>query len=778
MTDRKRKFSTLAILVAVYLFVRIFVLFTSIDRIHFEEELHRGNIAKELISKPALSLFEYQVTDWEGGSLVNGILTIPFFLLFGETLFSLKLTGLLFSVSTLILWYLFLHTFFHRKVAVLAGLLWILSPPLCTALSLSAEGSHFQSTFFTILALYIFYDIFFERERKYSFILLGIVCGFSLFFGYIFIVTLFTILLLWFIFDKRFIFRKSFILFALSFLAGLSPWVYYNLRYARPGFIIGDKPMFYWFTRNSLFDSLIRLQDLITAGIADSLGFEYFGPFTHQFFSRTYYLIFGTFFCMLLFLNRHSIIRLFLGTIPYRRFIVFPKEISKDVPLITFPIVFSLVFSFSGLTFDMISPSILPSVAGYRFLFPLYPFIFAIIALGSYRVIKAKKHIVVSYFVYGLLFVILSLGLVANSALISKDNLGKRFAYTIYRGYNYFDFGRLLCGKFGDNVSRVLEVTKKVDKRHRRDCYAGTGWGLKASYEYGYKMNAANYISKIGSKIEKEYWPYAYERLGWVVGNVEYGDETKRQIEENLKADYIPYFYHGLGLEAGRRLAYRKEEYFGFVEVIDGRYRPYFYEGTGVMLYRMLLMRPAYFFRLLKEVDPKYKPFIYKGLSKGREYYQYNYEIFNSGIESISYDMQKWKWLMSEIEEIYRPYCYQRLGIEAGWRFIHNIKSYLVFLEKADVRYRPQLYKGLGLGIGWRFAYNIDGCNQLIQEIDQEFWPYLYEGLGIGAAKRYGPQAGEWAGEINKVPLAYKSYFNRGFRTPLALSLSSVAEGS
>ena len=79
----KGKLSPLTGLLLLYLTVRLVILFSAIDKVHLDEELYRGNIAKEVISGPVLPFLDYQRSEYEGGTLVMGLLAVPFFLIFG-----------------------------------------------------------------------------------------------------------------------------------------------------------------------------------------------------------------------------------------------------------------------------------------------------------------------------------------------------------------------------------------------------------------------------------------------------------------------------------------------------------------------------------------------------------------------------------------------------------------------------------------------------------------------------------------------------------------------
>ena len=157
---KKIKFKIFWVLLALFILFRLSILFTSIDQIYNFEELYRGAIAKEVIDGLSLPLFDYLYTDYEGGSLVEGILAVPFFLILGQTYFSLKLVTFLISVLIFSLWYYFLNNFFGKTEAVLASILITLSPPAYTKISLTSWGNHFESNLFAIVIIILFYKYF------------------------------------------------------------------------------------------------------------------------------------------------------------------------------------------------------------------------------------------------------------------------------------------------------------------------------------------------------------------------------------------------------------------------------------------------------------------------------------------------------------------------------------------------------------------------------------------------------------------------------------------
>lgn len=752
------KYAILIILVTFYLIIRLSILTGSIGRLHFEDEMYRGNIAKELISGPILPFFDYQRSEFEGGSLVIGVLAVPFFLLFKETLFSLKLAALSFSVFIFITWYLFLDKFFHRRVAILTGLLWIFSPPFFTQANLCITA-YSETNFFTILAIFIFYQIFYIKEKKSLFAILGLINGFAVFFNYAFLATLLVILLFWFIFDKKFIFSRNFLIFSLFFLLGFSPWIYYNLTHNFEGFMAKGKPLIYWFTPNSLLVSLIRFKDMATTKIVNNLGFQNIDFIDHRLFASVSYFIFVFSFCGLLFINRKAILKIAWGVIPHRRFALKTKEISPEILLISFPIIFLIILSVTNFNFySDFDDFSFAYVYQYRYLLIIFPFIFSSTAIFYHRIFGTRKPVFVSHFSLCLILILLIFGLIRNFNLVLIGNFEKDFMYKIYRGYNYYDLGKLICWRYSDperSVGLIKGIKRGDDRRY---CYAGMGWGFgKEKFNSDYSL----YIRYVLPKIDKQYWPNACERMGRVIG---YNKDIVAELKNSLDANYLPYFYRGVGVREARRFLYDFKSYARLVNSIDEEYRPYLHEGIGMELDEAWINDTEGFIQFTNAIDHKYRPYIYKELARGREYYQINYSKFGYGIGRIGYSIGRWNEIINKIAEEFRPYCYQRLGIEIGWRFLYDIKKYLNFLVQIDERYSPHFYKGMGMAVGLRFGYDLHGCLQLIKEVNQKYWPFLFEGLGIGVTRRYNYQLDEWSRDAEKIPSDYKSYFQIGVK--------------
>src|SRR5437899_11607726 len=107
------------------------------------EELYRGTVAQELLTGLKMPFIEYRADNYSGGSLVIGALAAGFFLLFGPTVFALKLAPLLVFTLALAFWYWTIQRAAGERVARYFAFLFCFSPPQqFTAYSVTTMGYH------------------------------------------------------------------------------------------------------------------------------------------------------------------------------------------------------------------------------------------------------------------------------------------------------------------------------------------------------------------------------------------------------------------------------------------------------------------------------------------------------------------------------------------------------------------------------------------------------------------------------------------------------------
>ena len=471
----------LLILCIIYILFRLTILFTS-PYIFNSEETRMGLIAKEIMGGSKIPIFEYQYlfVPHQGGLIINSLFIIPLFYIFGEHAISIKLLWLLTSLGALIILYCFLNKFFSRKVAILASLLFILSPQLFTIHTLTDVAVYNGAVFFTVLIMYLFYNTFFNNKPKFrNLALFSLICGFALYFELSSLVMIFTCLLFWFIFDKKFFLKKWFFIFILFFLIGFSPSLYYNFTHGFDGYLTLSPGNLFQGT-NLIISPSSKLFNLLTQDLPNSFNqvlnfkeniyFRYTPPLT--LLNYSYYLIFILSFIYLIYLNRKNILKSITGLIPHNKFNIKPNKFKKEIFILAYPIIFAIIYSIS---IYYTGPN--GWHTGYRYMLPVYPFIFIIIALSIVNLLKNKNKI----FRYtGLLIsaTIIILGIISNINLVEFDNwnLGDNYRYqSRYSGDFYQYLGEFSGRQFNDDITSAISVCSKIQTRFKYICFEGIG---------------------------------------------------------------------------------------------------------------------------------------------------------------------------------------------------------------------------------------------------------------------------------------------------------------
>src|SRR2546426_9450146 len=217
------------------------------------EELYRGTIAQELVTGLTMPFTEYRADNYAGGSLVIGALAAGFFVLFGPTLFALKLAPLLVFALALVFWYWTIQRYAGERVAGYFAMLFCFSPPVLTAYSVTAMGFHSESIVFSALTVFLLFKMLsvgaggasagpppaLEEKPSPTFpALLGLTAGFGLWFCYTYGLTLLAMLGFWFWHDRGILRRRRVLWFALGFVVGFSPWISMNLQNNFSGLLV------------------------------------------------------------------------------------------------------------------------------------------------------------------------------------------------------------------------------------------------------------------------------------------------------------------------------------------------------------------------------------------------------------------------------------------------------------------------------------------------------------------------------------------------------------
>ncbi len=203
------------------------------------EELGRGLVARELLDGMALHLLDHQMDPYAGGSLVMGILAVPFFVIFGDSVVSLKLAAVPFIALTASFLYALLARSAGRGPATLAAALVFLAPYAQSRLSLLVWGDHSQVPAFMALCLLLAWSWGVEERRSsWRAGALGLTAGFGLYFHYHLAIPLLVVGLLLLATDRRGLLGRQGIAMLAGAIIGFSPWLVYNLTHDFEGLTI------------------------------------------------------------------------------------------------------------------------------------------------------------------------------------------------------------------------------------------------------------------------------------------------------------------------------------------------------------------------------------------------------------------------------------------------------------------------------------------------------------------------------------------------------------
>src|SRR2546428_8720507 len=227
------------------------------------DELYRGTIAQELVTGLKMPFTEYRADNFSGGSLVIGAFAAGFFLLFGPTVSALKLAPLLLFTLALAFWYWTIQRYAGEREARYFAVLFCVSPPLFTASSVAALGTHAHSILFSALTVFLLFRMLSDERGSLAFpVLLGLTAGFGLWFDYIYGLTLLAMLGFWVWQDKGRFWRPRVLWFALGFLVGYSPWILINVQTHFAGLVVQGKNVWEHFGLAYLWDGLVHPRKL------------------------------------------------------------------------------------------------------------------------------------------------------------------------------------------------------------------------------------------------------------------------------------------------------------------------------------------------------------------------------------------------------------------------------------------------------------------------------------------------------------------------------------
>jgi len=739
MNDKKKGILLLLIFIFSFLAVRLNILISRIFLIQWEE-LYPGTITKEILKGLKMPLFDYLPKPFLGGPLIYGILGVPFFKLFGDSYFSLKLIGLTFSLGSLIICFILINKYFGLKAATFASLLFIFSPPLYTKATLTSWGTHLDSIFFSLLTIVIFFQIFFRKQEdpskdnEYSFwglFFFGLVSGFSIYFAYICFYSVLTCLFFWYIFDKKFFLKKYFLIYCSSFLIGFGPWLYYNITHSFSGLdIIAKQGIKGTINRIDFFTKLIRY---FSFDLPYVLNFSQIKILSISNFGYLYYLILLMSLFFITWESKDTFKKIFKTLVSVQKnHRISSAEICKESFFIVAFIIFTFIYLFSG--FETLLVDIDPLV-GHRYIIPLFPIFFIIIALFISKLTDNKKTIK-KIFGYGILIILLILGAFSNTSIGYREGM----TYLDLDGFSYTTLALHSYYRFGNDFKKYVEQGEKMDPDYKHFYYLGLGEVINGR-GLVWEKNFEEYeiFEKWISKIDLIYQSYYYEGIGFGVAEDIVYNQYKKPFFALNKIPEKKRYYAYLGV--ARLLEEKKlpkTNVFELIKIVDKKYRKFFYPILGKEILKKngdLIKTTAFAEGLEKEE----KEGIYEGVG---------IRLFSKS----DFDINKFSKLIESFPESSRVFLYEGAGQTVGFFYRNNIKKLPEILNTVSESDKQCLYRGIGRFLAERYGFNFNKCFDFIREVPSRYRNYCYEGIGDQIALRFGgnPEVADWI--INKAP--------------------------
>jgi len=504
---------TTSIKLAIVLAPRSDLYFTNANRqptTFIGEEVHRGTTALDLIEGTVMPVQDYQYAPFFGGSLVVAYAAIPFFLVFGPSMGTLKLTGICFNAVAVAFLFLALHRFAGRRAAWIGGLLFAVAAPGYSILSLTAFGTHVENNAFAMICVYLFL-LTSERDRPRpgAAFLLGLVAGFATYFGYVILVTLGTLLVCALAVERRALFRRDRVIVLAGYAVGLIPWLVYNATHDFAGIEIYGAPVGGHYL-DSAADVARRAKALLTDAFPRSFFFRDLGSWTGYWQG----VVAGSIVLLLA----------ILGGLFGRRRSQAAGGPGRETPPITparLALVYVLVFVAAYALSDFSSGGLVGFAVTYRYVYPLYPFLFmaAAVALDALW----GKGVSGRTTALGCTGFLLVLGVTGDAGLVEPGNYGVNFERP---GYSRSALGRFVVLTYAESPEHLTDRIQVVIDRARK---------VRSEEEYDL------FLFGMGMTLRHSVGPLEDPRPRFVrmIADLE---ELRLYLLEHIEEEYKPYF--------------------------------------------------------------------------------------------------------------------------------------------------------------------------------------------------------------------------------------------
>ena len=675
----------------VFIIFRLMVLATSLDLFDFEE-LDIGMMAKEAAGRKTLpylaNLMPYHAHT--AGMLISGLLGSGFYKLFGESGMSLKLCWLLISFVTFVLFLSILKKYFGDRIAILASCIFILSPPFFTWYNLvETADKNICLLFIMLLTLFSFKMLPFRNNTMKDYVLYGLTSGLAVSSSHYCLFILFVGILYQLWFNWRIFFRRYIFILFLSFLTGLSPWLYLHKLYS-----------FEWFeyilckSGPLSIDRWDKFNKFMTETLPHSFGFGDFFMVSGETLDYIYYFL-----CILLFVLVISSAR----KINFGRLKQYLKDPANKTSFIYLFIgAYILVYTFGKFSIDG------QSKGNYRYLLMLYPFIFMSTAIWVDRLEKKNMAMkIAGWSIFGSLCI---LGLVGNLSMIDLKNRNFKNP-SIYTPYSFTWLGPKIYRYVGQDNAKLKSCIDSLQRNSAPYLRLGI-----------YKKLREGSISEPGTLFEdykslNEYGNLFYEGLGSSIGRFFlYKPVFQIEIIKKLPFAYSLNSEGILNEDAVYYFMHNPEFCKKITEKLSNGTKNFYYEKVGFTMGILLKSHYGIFLRFTNKAKNGPVHSLIKGFGSGIAVYN----TINDIIE-----------VSRKIDDEYGKDYFEGVGFTLGLYFAQNKTRIMDIGDKINIRFRGNYYKGVGYAVGWNFVNDPTLILRLIGT-NLDFPPRHYDLLPLG----------------------------------------------
>ena len=481
------------ILVVLFLLIKLpFLLYSPYT--FDEEEIKPGAIGHILLSGSPLPLFEFVLGGYEGGALVVGIASMPFQAVFGHTLLAYKIMATCVTLGILLLGAAVARRIAGPLAGWLVGLLIIAAPPYLTQFQFILWGNYVESTFLTLLALWLLFRMN-DPKGLWAAPVMGLICGLGVFIHYGFAVSVLAVVFVWYLSDHRLPLKGRFWLFVLGVVVGFSPWLIYNMGSGFTGMgRVSDGV-----STIPLADRAVRFlataKSLLLRDYAMAWHFRDLAGLSGKTLGYAYWIMIASGFVLLLALLIRTIGRAIVGLLPLKRFdLDLKRAVALFVPI--YLLGYGVVFCSTD--YGLLRAewgSMDPETHAHVFI-SLYIFL---VGLGLALGLLANKYRPLAW----LAVAPISLGLLGSVTLLdfSRSNCEMLSqSYVIYEDAVYSEIGF----SYGDAGDGWEPIAAKLTGQAERSFYYGVGVGLgtKNATELDYALNACRNLKPAKDQAE------------------------------------------------------------------------------------------------------------------------------------------------------------------------------------------------------------------------------------------------------------------------------------